>query len=301
MIKVDKKNGECLYNDELHSYWVNGNENDKFVSVTTLISQFHEKFDANFWGRYKAFEELADKNAFMMEKKTLLASKKWNNEILSRYNIDELIFNTKVNEIIDGYEYEKNIACDRGNRIHLQQEQNFYKKPFHELKQYGLGGKFKCTPNDYSLTEEKGIYPEYLVYKITKDGVLKIAGQIDLLIKDGNDIHILDYKSSKKIEKKSFFNQSTKTSKMMNYPINNIPDCNFYHYSLQLSLYAWMIEQMNPSFNIKSLTIIHYAHDDSVTNYEVDYHKDDVIRMLGFYKKQKQIEIEKNKHDKIIF
>lgn len=630
-MKIDKQNKICKYNDEQHIYWMNEDENEKFVSVTTLIGQFHEKFDGNFWSKYKAFEFLADKEAFLMEKKALLATKRWNDEILDRYDIDELTFNTKVNEILDGYETEKQIACERGTKFHLEQEQKYYKTEIHELPQLGLGGKFRCIPNYYELNEEKGIYPEYLIYKVSKDGVLKVAGQIDLLIKDGNDIYILDYKglpldtpiatekgwkkleeltledkifdkdgnltnikniseihnnpcyrinfdngesimadhehrwlisfrkskkdyiekimttediakwlenkprtsynipkimntkplnlpdsdlpidpyifgawlgdgskscgiitnvnedfwkevtkrgykfgkdissedgaemhtvldirkdllnlnvlfnkhvpniylrasynqrldllrglmdtdgyynitrkrfvmattqywqaedtakivaslgwkptiipatkycdgkefqgwdvcfttngenpflirnqhnieypktdkasfrnivsveivptvqtkclevdspshtflagytlipthnTNKKIDKKSFFDQTTKSNKTMYYPLNNIPDCNFYHYTLQLSTYAWMVEQINPEFKIKGLILIHSDHDGNVTTYNLDYHRDDVIRMLAYHKKQKGIDLNKYKNSPIEF
>ncbi len=300
-MKIDKKNKVCNYNDDAHTYWAGDNENDKFISVTTLISQFHEKFDSEFWGRYKAFEALADKEAFNMEKKILLATHKWKDEILERYNIDRLTFNTKVNEILDGYEHEKQIACERGTKYHLEQEQKFYKQEIHELPQFGLGGKFKCTKDNYELTEEKGIYPEYLIYKISKDGVLKIAGQIDLLIKDGNDFHIIDYKTSKKIDKKAFFDQNTKSGKTMFYPINNIPDSNYYHYELQLSLYAWMVEQINPDFKIKNLILVHNDHSGNTTIYNLDYRKDDVIRMLGYYKKQKKLLEDKSRLTPVTF
>lgn len=296
---VDKQNNECKYNDKEHVYWYKDNEDDKFISVTTLIGKFHEPFDGQFWSRYKAFEAIADKEAFNMEKKILLATKKWNNEILERYDIDELEFNTKVNEILDGYEAEKQIACDRGTKFHLAQEQKFYKHEIHELPQYGLGGKFKCMRNNTELNLEKGIYPEYLVYKVTKDGVLKIAGQVDLVIKDGNDIYILDYKTNKKIEQKGFFNGTTRQAKKMYYPINNLDDCNYSHYTMQLSTYAWMIEQMNPDFRIKGLILVHCDHSNKITTYNLDYRKDDVIRMLGYYKKQLKIEHDKKLNEPI--
>ena len=41
---------------------------------------------------------------------------------------------------------------------------------------------------------EKGVYPEFMISYKSDDGILRIAGQLDLLIKDGNDIYIYDYK-----------------------------------------------------------------------------------------------------------
>jgi hypothetical protein len=298
-MKVDKQNGRIKFNELAHVYWCD--ENDRFVSVTTLISQYHEKFDGEFWARYKAFESLASKEAFTIEKKILLSTKKWNTDILSRYDIDELSFNTKVNDLLDGYEREKKVACDRGTKFHLEQEQRFYEKGIHDLNHLGLNGNFTCVPQQTELTLDKGIYPEYLIHKISKDGLLKIAGQIDLLIKDGNEITIADYKSNRRIDKKSYYDNSSRQSKKMFYPLHNLDDCNFTHYTLQLSLYAWMVEQMNPDFKIKGLFILHHDHEGNDTTYDVEYKKDDVVRMLAHHKMQNKIKLEKSKNEEIIF
>jgi hypothetical protein len=44
------------------------------------------------------------------------------------------------------------------------------------LKKYGVGGKFKCDKGRTSLDLENGVYPEYLIYRESPDGVLRIAG-----------------------------------------------------------------------------------------------------------------------------
>ena len=49
-------------------------------------------------------------------------------------------------------------------------------------------------------------------------------------------------------------------------------------------MYCWLIKKDNPEFNIKSLTIIHYDHNDKVTFYDLPYLEKDVERMLAYYK-----------------
>ena len=49
---------------------------------------------------------------------------------------------------------------------------------------------------------------------------------------------------------------------MMKYPLGNLQDSNYWHYVLQLSTYAWMIQMMDPRFKIKKLALIHYDHDN---------------------------------------
>lgn len=71
----------------------------------------------------------------------------------------------------------------------------------------------------------------------------------------------------------------------MKYPLNTLDDCNYNHYALQLSTYAWMLQKINPNFIIKDLIINHYDHDGNNTLYHCDYLKKEVERMLLQYRK----------------
>jgi hypothetical protein len=88
-MQIDKQNGLVAYNDEKHSYW-NVNDNEKYISVTTLIGKFEQPFDADFWSAYKALEQLIPKDSWKIEKKSLLNTKKFNKEILDVYEISEV-------------------------------------------------------------------------------------------------------------------------------------------------------------------------------------------------------------------
>ena len=129
--------------------------------------------------------------------------------------------------------------------------------------------------------------------------MLKIAGQIDLLIKDGNDIYIVDYKTNKKIDQKSGFDTSTKKNATMLYPLTNLMDCNYMHYTMQLSTYAYMLQQLNPEFVVKQLILVHYDHDGNETTYNLDYLKEDVERMFSFHKKNMIKEKQRAKRQRI--
>ena len=62
-----------------------------------------------------------------------------------------------------------------------------------------------------------------------------------------------------------------------------------------------MIQQLNPDFNIKLLMLIHYDHDGGCTTHECQYLKEDVERMLKFYKKEVSYTEFKQKREKIQF
>lgn len=298
-MKIDKQNGNVAFENESHTYW-NVEDNKQYISVTTLIHRYTQEFDKNFWSAYKALEKLLPKESWAIEKKSLLNTKKFNKEILNIYNISELEFNKAQQGILDAWDEENRKSCERGTKIHSDIENSFYVHPKDiSLQKFGLGGKFECKKDYSELDLEYGVYPEYLISIESKDKVLRLAGQIDLIIKQGNEITIVDHKTNKKIDLKSGFDTNTKASAKMKYPLNNLMDCNFYHYSLQLSTYAWMLQKLHPEFVIKDLILNHYDHNEKNTLYHCDYLKDDVERMLKHYRKELILKEKRDKRKEI--
>lgn len=298
-MKIDKQNGNVAFSEETHTYW-NVDDNEKYISVTTLIHQFTQPFDKDFWSAYKTLEKLLPKESWAVEKKSLLTSKKFDPELLEVYNISKDEFNKAQQELLDLWDEENRKSCERGTKIHLDIENSFYTKAKDiSLQKFGIGGKFECKKDYPELDLQYGAYPEYLIYYESDDKVIRLAGQIDLIVKSGNEIYLVDHKTNKKIDQKSGYNSSTRSSVKMKYPLNNLPDCNFYHYTMQLSTYAWMLQKINPNFIIKDLILNHYDHNGKNTLYRCQYLKDEVEKMLYFHKKQVLIDKERAKRKKI--
>lgn len=299
-MQIDKRNGNICFNNESHTYFDINNPSDKYISVTTLIHSFTQPFDKDFWSAYKSLEKLIPKESWAIEKKSLLNTKRFDKSILEVYNIDENDFNRTQQEILDSWDEENRKSCERGTKIHSELENSFYKNPKGiTLQKFGIGGTFECKKDYSDLDLEYGVYPEYLIYRISPDNILKLAGQVDLIVKNGNEITICDWKTNKKIDLKSGFNVSTKSSAKMKYPLNTLDDCNFNHYQLQLSTYAWMLQRLNPDFIIKDLIIVHFDHNNEQTIYHCDYLKAEVERMLVYYKKQLISEKQREKRKRI--
>ena len=298
-MKIDKQNGNVAFSEETHTYW-NVDDNEKYISVTTLIHQFTQPFDKDFWSAYKTLEKLLPKESWVVEKKSLLTSKKFDPELLEVYNISKDEFNKAQQELLDLWDEENRKSCERGTKIHLDIENSFYTKAKDiSLQKFGIGGKFECKKDYPELDLQYGAYPEYLIYYESDDKVIRLAGQIDLIVKSGNEIYLVDHKTNKKIDQKSGYNSSTRSSVKMKYPLNNLPDCNFYHYTMQLSTYAWMLQKINPDFIIKDLILNHYDHNGKNTLYRCQYLKDEVEKMLYFHKKQVLRDKERAKRKKI--
>lgn len=296
--QIDKKNDHVGFEDKTHTYFDLA-DGSKYISVTQLIHNYTHPFDSDFWSSYKSCEYLLG-DKFYDLKQTLLSKKKWDNSYLKQYNINELEFLKKKSEILDSYKEKSKEACEYGSKIHEIMENLFYQKDEKRLKTFGIGGKIEVSKGNYKLDKDRAVYPEILLsYKA--DEWLKTVGQADLVIKDGNDISIYDWKTSKSIDKESFFDKSTKKRQMMKYPLDNIQESNYWIYSLQLSLYMYMIEKINPKFKCKKLAIIHIDRNGNETEYQCEYLKDDVTRMLLHYHRDQKMKSELDLDKPIVF
>ena len=198
--KITKQNGNIAFEEEAHVYYDVTCPEQKFISVTTLIHSFTQPFDKEFWSAYKALEKLLDKDAWAIEKKSLLNTKKFDKVLLELHDITENDFNREQQAILDAWDEENRKSCERGTKIHAELENSFYKKGKDiDISKYQIGGNFECIKDHNVLDLENGIYPEYLISRVSPDGKLQLAGQIDLLVKKGNKFIIGDWKTNKKI------------------------------------------------------------------------------------------------------
>ena len=107
---------------------------------------------------------------------------------------------------------------------------------------------------------------------------LKIAGTVDLVIFDklSQKYSILDWKTSKEIKTDSY------KMKTGNKPeTNDLLDCKFNHYALQLSLYRYLLEK-NYNLQLDDQLIIH-LNSDTVHGYITPYFKEHIVSILKHY------------------
>ena len=106
------------------------------------------------------------------------------------------------------------------------------------------------------------------------------TGQADVVERIGDEVHIKDYKTSKSIDFEAFMD-----NKMLE-PVQELPDTNYSKFTLQLSLYGWMLEELG--YKIKSLTIIHLDRitGNPIQDYPLAYRKDLVTKLLEHYDRE---------------
>lgn len=212
-LEVDKSNENVSYNDLIHAYWTKDTK-ERCISVTTLLHKY-TTFDEGFWSKYKAIQRLLTEDVFDGPiigkqtikgvkkdkrgpasdiKKKLLDAKVINYDWLTSYKLTQEQVDLETETILKEWADKRDTSCIRGTAIHKEQEMRLLAGNCTELKHYDLGGKFKSDSTNKVKPGEQNIYPELLLSYISPDGKLRIAGQADLIIIDGFDVFVLDYK-----------------------------------------------------------------------------------------------------------
>lgn len=276
---------KVIFTEKNHSYSLNKRGEDvvpvKLTSVTQFIEKFKEKFNKNFWSSYKAYEKLIPQATFTKLKKTY------------GYNTPELLeacamLTTKPKHdlarqsILEEWAEKTREALEKGTAFHDHKEAktylDSYTKNLYNHKCYPIGkGDRNWSYANNSLKDnlyelEDGVYPELLVW----DEEAEIAGQIDKVfistIGNTRFVDINDYKTNKEITFTSF------KGKKMEYPFNKYMDCNFYHYCIQVSMYAYFLEQ----FGFKPRQLVIEYKEEII---ELPYLKNSIIKALDYVKK----------------
>jgi len=139
-------------------------------------------------------------------------------------------------------------ACDFGSAVH------------EELEDYVNTGKIKDTPNKNYVEEFKalGLVDNYDCQAELKVCSLDhfLAGTVDLIqFETKKVINIWDFKTNKEIKTFNPFKNSKHKGRML-YPFSYLHDVNLNHYTFQLNIYAYLLEEMG--FWVDKLTLLHF-------------------------------------------
>lgn len=126
---------------------------------------------------------------------------------------------------------------------------------------------------DLFMKEEP--YEFFDAEKVIGSPSLGIAGTIDGLSKIGDEVFLIDWKTNEKIDFQGY------NGKACLKPLDNLPDCNFSKYSLQLSLYRYILEKED-GIAVSGQRLVHLYPDGTYHNIEVPYLKEEVEKMLAF-------------------
>lgn len=266
------------------------------LAVTNILKNY-KQFSRNFWLQYKALESIMDPIKFDSIKLHLMKSKRIDPKFL--IDIDIELFQQKQFEIDADWKQKSEEAKQTGTTVH-EMIHNLLCTDLSGCRDYGIPTDKYQVESTENFNLSDGLYPEYRM-EIKLDDEYLLVGIADLIIKSGNNIKIIDYKTADKIDMKSKYDMAKKKKATFKYPISNIEDCNYNEYQLQLSIYAWMLKKLNPDFVIESLQIYHIKDLKLKKIYTVEYLEKDVDKLIAWHLKDTKLKAEFNKCKEITY
>ncbi len=228
----NKKDKNANLDEATHIYNING-ETD-YTSMTTFVHSLFEKFDDD-----KIITNMINSSKWGQNKYYGM-SREEIKELWRKNNSQSTNAGTKMHYDIECF---YNMINNNNNSVEFKYFMNFH--------------------NDIVQGKLEPYRTEWIVH--AKD--IKIAGSIDMIYKKGVNkegkeiLDIYDWKRCKEIVKASGFNKWS-----VNQYLEHIPDTNYWHYSLQLNGYKYILENYYGKI-VEDLYLVCLHPDNKNKNY----------------------------------
>lgn len=235
-----------IFYEDTHTYIIKDDES-KYISVTSWIHKMFSEFNA---------EKIVD---------NMMNSKNWNEN--NKY------WKMSKQEIIQSWEENGKNSRELGTYMHLWIEcflnNSFGIDVITEEYIYNHQYLYNNLKNDFCQSKEICYFlefikdtPELIPYRtewVIYDEDVKIAGSVDMVYLNSDGTYsIYDWKRSKRISSDNPFHKFSTL-------ISHIPDTNYWHYTLQLNTYKFILENKY-GLIIRDLYLIRLYPDSD--NYE---------------------------------
>lgn len=227
--------------EDTHSYI--SQQGHKLTSATTVLGEYKQPFDEVYWSLYKAIEKCLP-HEFAFWKK--------------RFGYDKIVTHwvqagspayTQVMKhvalIRELWGKKREDACSKGTLYHKVEEDKINEQQLwedHQFRRWSVCRKDRSDIIENPDFTKKRVITEALLYVLEWGW----AGQADRVIQDGQFVDIEDFKTNETIKVQGF--------SRMQPPLQHLDDCNYIHYSLQLSLYGYMLEYYG--YKVRNLTLL---------------------------------------------
>ncbi len=241
---IHPRDERCVFEAEEHKY-----EIDKihFQSVTTVISRFFPLFNAD-----EAIEKMIN-------------GRNW--------NPSHKYWGMQDYEIKQNWEEKGIKASEQGTFLHEQIENYYLGHEYEQPQEFDLFRQF-TSDHDF-LTPYR---TEWRIF----DESIGVAGTIDFIALNGDSFEMYDWKRSLKVINKLNGAPITQNRWGRGFKgLSDIDDTSFNHYTLQLSIYRFLLEK-NYQIKLSKMFVV-VLHPDYERYYkvEVPYLKEKAEYLLG--------------------
>jgi hypothetical protein len=203
-----ERDNQIHFDEPTHVYTING-ESKGWVSCTGFLHSFFPKFDA---------DEVIDK---------MMKSKNWPN---SQW------FGMSKEAIKAAWNANGREASEAGTAMHLGIEMVMNAAEDEVVPEVKETKEWEYFWNYWRIDSE--IWEPWRTEWEVWDDELKLAGSIDMVYRNKKDgtFAIYDWKRAKEMKMDNSFGKGYG-------PVSHLPDSNYWHYTLQLNMYRWLLEK----------------------------------------------------------
>jgi ATP-dependent exoDNAse (exonuclease V) beta subunit len=267
------------FNPQTYLAKINQHERDKLITFDELTHTYTIKCVHN------------NGNIFYDSSFTSVTT--WNHSHFSQFNNDKIIekmmnspkwiqnkyYGMSKQEIKDLWEKNRNDASKAGTHMHYDIECYYnnvdvsnnsieftYFKNFEKDRtcKGGFGENLKPYRTEWMIFDEE----------------LRLSGSVDMVYIDNNGmLQIYDWKRSKEIKKTNIWQSSIIDC------INHLPDCNFWHYTLQLNTYKSIIERNYNKIVTDLYLVVLHPDNDNYKRIKVPILKQEIEDLFELRKK----------------
>lgn len=269
-----------------HSYWI---RDRRLTSATTFIKQFAEPYPQDYWLSYKAVEKVMGDEFRDWKDKYFKGERKPNLKWYLKLAFKDISLKeySEAREAIKlKWKTKSELSSSRGTAFHEKMEKSFIDTKW-SINPF-TGKKFDTIVWDKYMDNESypgglkelpdGFYPELLIYDLETG----IAGQSDMIwIETIDKVRYVDSDDWKTNEKRP--NPKGSYFDMYREPISHLPCSKYVTYSLQSSLYAYMMEKEGFVRRHGAITHVVDYDENKVEQIEVPYHKDEIESMIKYH------------------
>lgn len=232
----------------------------QFTSVTQVLSSLEKKKD---WK--KIAKRYADKNGKTVAEVEALWKEENDKSVIRGKEYHAQMQNALNN---NGVAHRKNVICQ---------------VVFHTPAIHPEGQFVYLEQPDFKL-DNNTIYTEFMVW----DEDSGICGMVDEAEVVSETIHVNDHKTNKEIKREGFYVPNGGREKLLS-PVSHLDDCNWNKYTLQLSLYMYLLWKRNKNLKVGKLTLNHVQFDKegkmtAVVAMDVPYRRDEVRAIIDWWK-----------------
>ena len=222
------KFNDLTYYDEPHKYFLGGKE---LISVTTLIHQYQEEFDEDYWANIKALD-----------------------------------YGISVEEVIRGWRFINRKGTMKGSIIHDYGENlllnKVFKYPEEEiLREFGfdpIRPEYEITKKhvDKFVNHSRGRLIPVKTELVMYDKESLVGGMADILFYNvkAKELQIWDWKTNKA------FTEENSERQLKDFMFT-LQDCDLEIYSLQLEAYKYILEK-NTNLKLGKSYIVWVSHNN---------------------------------------